>query len=441
MTHSEQCPNLIFRIGRWTPATALASATVFALTMAAAPAARAQTYSVIYNFTGGSDGASPYAGLAMDRGGNLYGTTSARGPADDGTVFKLAPKGSDWILTPLYGFLGGTDGAFPIAPVSIGPDGNLYGITYYGGNSGCGVLRSCGTVFKLTPPATACKAVLCPWIENVLYRFTGGNDGGNPTGDLMFDSAGNIYGTTWDGGTNNQGTVFKLARSGSNWTESVLYSFNEPTDGRSPQSGVIADAAGNLLGTAMWGGPDSYGTVFELTHSGSAWTETVLRNLQLGNDGAIPVGGLIFDPAGNLYGTTSWAGPNSGGTVFELSPSNGTWTFAMLYGLTCYGDWCGDGISSGPGPQASLLMDAAGSLYGTTDSDGPYGCGSVFKLTPSGGAWTYSSLHDFTGGTDGCHSAGSVIMDTKGNLYGTASVGGTSRNCINPCGVVWQITP
>ncbi len=415
---------------------------------------QAQTYRVIYNFSGGRDGAAPEAGVVIDRAGNLYGTTSTRGAFDVGTVFKLAPRGSGWILSPLYSFTGGDDGQFPAAPVTIGPDGNLYGITFNGGNDGC-ELAGCGTVFKLTFPARACEAELCPWTETVLYRFTGSSDGANPTGDVIFDAAGNIYGTTQGGGSANDGTVFKLTHSGSSWTESALHSFNAQTDGRFPQSGVIFDSAGNLYGTAMFGGPNNDGTAFELTPSGSSWTENTIYSFTGESDGAYPVGGLIFDLAGDLYDSTSAAGPNSGGTAFELSPLPGAWTFTMLYGLACSGDWCNDSLdaagsdsaflpprfSDSPGPQANFLMDAAGNLYGTTFSDGPYGCGSIFKLSPSGGGWIYTSLHDFTGGTAGCMSAGNVAINASGNLFGTASIGGTGSCTQSSCGIVWEITP
>ncbi len=430
----------------------VAIAVAAALGMGLASTSQAQTYQVIYNFHGGMDGGTPQAGLVFDRAGNLYGTTSARGSFDRGTVFKLGRRGSGWVLSPLYSFRNGNDGKFSVAPVTIGPDGNLYGITYNGGNSGC--QDGCGIVYKLTLPPTVCKAVSCEWSETVLYRFTGSGDGGNPTGGVRFDAAGNIYGTTERGGSGS-GTVFELTHSGSNWTESVLHSFNWQTEGSSPQSGVIFDSAGNVYGTTMFQAPNNSGAVFELTPSGSGWTSATLRALAPASDGAYPAGGLIADAAGNLYGTASSAGPNSGGTVFELSPASGGWTFSTLYGLACTGDWCTDSFygtygakaplpprfSDSPGPQASLLRDTAGNLYGTTFSDGPYGCGSVFKLTPSGGGWTYTSLHDFTGGMAGCMSAANVTMDANGNLYGTASIGGTGACDFNYCGFVWEITP
>ena len=179
-----------------------ALAILFALPLVANPWAQAQTYRVLYNFTDGADGAVPSAGLLIDRAGNLYGTAAYGGKAgcrfgSCGTVFKLTHKGSGWILNVLYSFVGGNDGFQPLAPLALGPDGSLYGTTYYGGGSGGPYQTGFGTIFKLQPPATACKSALCPWTETQLYSFTGGSDGGWPTtSGLIFDPAGNIYGTT-----------------------------------------------------------------------------------------------------------------------------------------------------------------------------------------------------------------------------------------------------
>jgi uncharacterized repeat protein (TIGR03803 family) len=436
-------------------AFAVALAIAFALTLAAAPA-QAQTYKVIYNFTGGADGAGPAAGLTIDKAGNLYGTTSSGGGSglDYGTVFKLAPRGSGWVLTPLYSFAGGSDGEFPVARVAFGPNGSLYGTTPYGGESGCQFNLGCGVVFNLRPPAAACKTALCPWSKTNLYEFTGGSDGGNPGyGDLVFDQAGNLYGTTSLGGL-GIGVVYELVPSGGGWTQNVLYSLGSGS-GYGPEAGVLLDKAGNLYSTCLSGCGGSYGAVFELSPSGSGWTETALRVLQPLSDGAYPVGGLISDSAGNLYGTTSWAGPYYGGTVFELSPSNGSWTFTALYDFVCNNcvqnstvrtnfssGWNPQGIKSdrfapSPGPQANLVMDAAGNLYGTTYQDGANRDGNVFKLTPSNGGWIYTSLHDFTcgSGNDGCSSGGTPVLDANGNLYGTAGGGAYGD------GVIWEITP
>jgi uncharacterized repeat protein (TIGR03803 family) len=412
----------------WGTLTALAIMLV--LTCVATQLAQAQTFKVIYTFDGQTDGANPYAGVTIDKAGNLYGTNTAGGTEGYGTVFKLKLKGESWILSPLYNFTGGSDGKNPQSRVIIGPDGALYGTTFNGGGKGCGV-NGCGIVFSLRPPMAACKAAMCPWKETVLYQFSGGTDGGEPTGDILFDKAGNIYGTTEIGGMAHRcgglgcGAVFELSRSGSSWTETVLYQFSGGTDGAFPNSGVIFDDSGNLYGTTDSGGSSAYGTVFKLTHSGSGWTEQVLYNFLGLNDGSQPDSGLILDSQGNLYGTTLLNGTGGGGTVFQLTPSNGNWTINVLYGLS--------GIA---GPIANLNMDAAGNLYGTTFQDGVHLVGSLLKLSPSRGGWIYSSLHDFTGGNDGQLPISSIVFDSNGNLYGTASSGGSSG-----LGVVVEITP
>src|ERR1035437_1017268 len=219
-----------------------------------------------------------------------------------------------------------------------------------------------------------------------------------------------------------------------------LGSEDEFFDHKSPQSGVIFDSAGNLYGTTQGGGTGGCGTVYELSPSSSGWTEKVLYNFQCGfsSDGQYPIGGLIFDAAGNLYGTTNFAGANNGGTVFELSPlGGGNWTFHLLYSLSYNGTF--DFLLYGP--TGTLAMDSSGSLYGTTVMDGAFGGGSVFKLTPSHGGWTYTSLHDFGGGSDGGNPFGNVVLDASGNVYGTAGVGGLSGCEGLGCGVVWKITP
>jgi len=379
----------------WHAATA---ALALALTMAI-PLAQAQTYTVIHNFTGFQDGMLPYAGLTLDKAGNLYGTTFEGGRAGNGTVFKLRHFSSGWIFSPLYSFNGSNDGQAPQARVVFGPDGTLYGTTYRGGGNGCEG-AGCGMVFNLKPTPTPPPTALTPWIETVLYRFRGGADGSLPGyGDLVFDEAGNLYGTTINGGSNDEGVVYELTPSGGGWTESVLYSFTGKLDGSTPYSGVIFDQAGNLYGTNTTG-LGAYGRVYQLTPSGSGWIEHTLYGFTGGNDGAYPVGGVISDQSGNLYGTTNSTAYGGGGTVFELKPSNGGWMFNLLYSFT------GNQLQ---GPYASLAMDAAGNLYGTTYGDGAYGLGSVFKLTPSGGSWTYTDLHDFSG-SDGQNPAGGVVL-------------------------------
>lgn len=385
--------------------------------------AQTQTYKVLYNFTGGQDGAYPEAGLTM-KGGNLYGTAYQGGSLNRGTVFKLARKGSEWVFSTLYSFTGRTDGGAPIARVVFGPDGSLYGTTEFGGVE-CG--EGCGTVFNLK--TTLCETDPCAWTETVLYHFSGFGDGANPGyGDLTFHGANHIFGTTFYGGNDAQGVVYKLTAKNGTWTESPIYAFTGGNDGENPYSSVIFDKAGKLYGTAYAGGAHGYGTVFQLARSGSGWTENTLHAFQSSSDGGNPFGGVVFDDAGNLYGATSGGGPGSGGTAYELMPSDGSWTFGVIYSF--------NGSAYLPGAYDSLTMDAAGNLYGTTTKDSAYGAGSVFKLTPSGGGWTETDLYDFAGGSEGSVPYGSVLIDAKGNLYGTASQGGA-----NGYGVIWEITP
>ena len=393
-----------------------ALAVVSVLMVITTQAAQAQTLTVLHSFSGGADGDSPSAGLTMDKGENLYGTTEY-GAAGSGTVFKLSHSGSGWVLSTLYTFQGGNDGGYPEARVVFGPDGGLYGTTSAGGFDGF------GTVFELRPPATACKSASCPWAETVLYRFQGGSDGVGPAyGDLTFDQMGNLYGTTLGGGLElcggSCGVVFELTRSNGGWAESVLYSFTGGNDGGTPYSGVILDSSSNLYGTAYSGGADSAGTVYELTPSGSGWTEKTLTDFAGG--GGFPLGGLTFDPQGNLYGTGF-----AGGTAFELQPSNGSWGYNLLYTFNGF-----------DGPFGSLTLDASGNLYGTNATGGAYDQGFVFKLTPSNGGWNFTDLYDFTGGNDGAFPVSNVILDAKGNLYGTTYLGGTDG-----FGVVWEFTP
>jgi uncharacterized repeat protein (TIGR03803 family) len=405
-------------------AAPLAIAIVFALTAFVAQSVQAQTFTVLHDFTRGKDGASPQVGLSIDGAGNLFGTTNSGGSAGFGTAFELAPakKGGGLVLNVLHAFTGGsvgsTDGGGPAARVVFGPNGTLYGSTTLGGNSNTGV------VYNLGPASRFSK-------ETILYTFTGGNDGNRPSGDLLFDQTGNIYGTTGRGGATANGVVFELTPSGKGFTEDVLYTFTGGNDGGTPLSGVISDAGGNLYGTATAGGAFGFGAVFELTGTGPSRTEQTLYSFQNGSDGNTPSGGLIFDALGNLYGTTSSGGAGGGGTVFKLTPSGGgSFTFTLLFSFT------GSGVTSATGPAATLTMDAAGNIYGTTTNDGAFGQGSVFKLTPSGGGYTFTSLHDFTGGTDGGRPFSNVVFDAAGNLYGTSLQGGADA-----AGVVFEITP
>ncbi len=395
--------------------------------------AQAQTYTIIHNFMGGADGDEPNYGLTIDASGNLYGTTFG-GDFGTGTVYMLSPGDSGWVLTPLYVFTGGSDGAAPYAAVIFGPDGSLYGTTGFGGTGGIGMCQTgggktgCGTVYKLTPSNGS-------WTESVLYNFTGGSDGATPYGGrLIFDQTGNLYGTTFGGGSKNCsggcGVVYELTPSNGGWTENVLYTFSGGNDGANPWAGVIFDQSGNLYGTTFGGGKYGYGTVYELMPSASGWMLKTLYNFQNQQDGGQPYAGLIFDQSGNLYGATTKSASSGGGTVFEMTPLNGDWSFQTLYVFP--------GSSGGhlaEGPVASLVMDSVGNLYGATAGDGAYSFGSVFKLTAtSGGGWTYTSLHDFTGNDDGQVPRSNLVFDKNDNLYGTAYGGAEGY------GVVFEMT-
>lgn len=405
--------------------------TVVVMMTSAVQVAQAQTYNVIYNFTGQADGGQPFSGVTVDAGSVLYGTTFAGGGIGRfGTIFRLRNSGSGWVLNPLYAFRGGSDGAGPVARPVVGPDGALYGSTSAGGGYTClnvSGYDGCGTIYKLVPLSHESPLVLSTWLSNTLYRFSG-SDGSYPQGDLTFDSSGNIYGVATAGGSAAYGLIYSLTSSGGQWTENILYQAQGDGDGEYPWGGVTFDQSGNLYGVFLQNGPYSYGAIYKLAPSGSGWTESTVHGFTFqGHDGATPQGGLISDPSGNLYGTTVHS-PGGGGTVFELtSQGGGNWSYNYLYGLS-------GGIDLGP--QDKLVMDSNGNLYGTTFGDGLYGFGSVFKLTATESGWIYSSLHDFTGGTDGGNPMCSLVFDTAGNLYGTASDGGA-----NGLGVVFQIRP
>ncbi len=434
MTKRPEDSRLTFSSGR--SKSALALGLLLALTGFVTPTAKAQTYRVIHSFTGSQDGLYPVAGVTVDSHGNLYGTTNIGGSGSScfegcGAAFKIARTGSGWLFTPLYDFVGGNDGGNPGARLIVGPDGSLYGTTSQGGGSGCESGAGCGTVFNLRPPAHFTSHVLGGWTETVLYRFTGGSDGDSPhNADLLFDSAGNLYGTTIFGGGGCQGgcgTVYKLTRSGSNWTESVIHAFSASGDGQQPWAGVIVDQAGSLYGTTAQGGAYRYGTVYQLIPSGSGFAEHLLYSFHGTSDGGIMYGGLIFDPAANLFGATCCNASGGDLTVFELTRSQ-DWAFSALYNSSAWG-------SSG-----NLVMGPAGDLYGTINEGGAYGFGGVYKLTPSGGGWTYTSVYDFCAGgwpcTDGAFPPSGLALDSQGNLYGTTSDGG-----IYGGGVVFEITP
>jgi hypothetical protein len=374
--------------------------------------AQAPSYSVLYSFTGsGGDGANPYAGLIMDASGNLYGTTGGGG--NGGTVFELVNSSGTYSEIVLYSFTGsGGDGANPAGGLLMDASGNLYGTTVRGGNINANCQDGgCGTVFELVNSSGAYR-------ERVLYSFTGsGGDGANPEAGLIMDASGNLYGTTAAGG---YGTVFELVNSSGTYSEKVLYSFTGGSDGAVPLGGVIMDGSGNLYGTTEEGGTNGWGAVFELVNSSGNYSETVLWSSTRSGGESPYRAGVIMDTSGNLYGTTGGGG-NGYGTVFELVNSSGNYTENVLYSFTNSG---GDGAN----PEAGLIMDALGNLYSTTFYGGTSGNGTVFELFNSSGTYN-ETLYSFNGppccGGDGANPGAGLIMDASGNLYGTTLYGGT----------------
>jgi uncharacterized repeat protein (TIGR03803 family) len=376
---------------------ALALAMVLLPAVVAAPSARAQTFTDLYNFTGGADGADPWAGVVLDAADNIYGTTMFGGSSGYGTVFKMDSSGNE---TVLHSFAG-TDGAEPWAGVIRDANGNIYGTTMWGG------CCKDGTVFKLDPSGK----------QTVLHSFTGGTtDGCNPTMGLVQDKLGNLYGATQACGSSSWGTIFKLDQKGN---ETVLYSFTGGTDGENPNYGsLFMDKNGNLYGVTSGGGLYDEGVVYKLSKSGK---ETVLHTFAGGEtDGCYPYGSVTMDHAGNLYGTTVECGTYGGGVVWKVSERGKETLLHSLY--------CPDGCA----PSAGVVLGTDGNLYGDNETGGSSNDGTIFKLTAKG---KITVLHTFSG-SDGKSPVGGVVLDKKGNLYGAATFGGSYDY-----GTVFKLTP
>jgi len=390
----------------------LALAMVLLTALAAAPSASAQTYTVLHNFTDGSDGAAPSSPLIRDNAGNFYGTVQQGGGSSNcggvgcGTVFKIDTHGKE---TVLYGFSGGADGGNPAGGLIV--SGNtLYGTTVLGGSSAC--YEGCGVVFALNIKTGA---------ETVLYRFKGNKDGAAPSG-MVRDVAGNLYGTTAVGGDRNCdqvrgcGVVFKLDTKGK---LTVLHTFHY-SDGAYP-GGLTFDTTGTVLYGPAAGGASAYGVVFGLTIKTAAFP--VLYNFTGGADGGGP-GPLSVDKLGIIYGTT-FSGGSDFGVVFKLAPKTGKET--VLYTFT--------GGSDGSTPYGGVIPNKAGKLFGTTEYGGTSYpcCGTIFELDPKTGSETV--LHAFAG-PDGAYPFASLIQDSAGNFYGTTDSGGSQD-----WGAVFKLTP
>ena len=387
--------------------------------------ASAQTLSIIHHFRGGASAGNPAFQLVEDPAGNLYGTTSWGGAVRQcqgsgcGGVYRLSPNGNQWTYTELYDF-------HAAAPYNLILDaaGNLYGALSGGGTYGAGL------VFELSPTPTG------PWTFTPLYSFTGGSDGSLPAAGLTLDAEGNLYGTTRHGGDSaNLGTVFELSpQPGGVWTEQVLWAFIFRSDaGFNPNAGVVFDTQGNLYGTTDQAAANGYGTVYKLTKGASGWTAALLYQFTDGTDGADPEAPVTIDAAGNLYGTTITGGnkksPFGTGTVYELSPDgSGNYSFQVIhiFGKT--------GQSYYP-----VVLDPSGNLIGVAFGGTADPAGFVFKLTHSGSAWNYSLLHGFDGNNG--FGPNAVMVAASGNLFGVTNAGGVA-GCSNDsgCGVVFELT-
>jgi uncharacterized repeat protein (TIGR03803 family) len=391
---------------------------IFLLSCAASTPLFAQTFTVLYSFTGGADGGNPSEGLVLDSEGNLYGTTSSGGTGECtqdalqgcGTVFKVTAQGTE---TVLHSFQGSPDGEYPWGGLTLDNKGDLFGTTVNGG-LGFGIL------FALDKSGT----------EHILHRFTGKTDGANPSASLTVDRAGNLYGTTQAGGDSSCGirgegcgTLFRLFSKGG----ATIHRFaGAPYDGSSPGYGAVQiDGAGNLYGTTGEGGTANYGTIYKVDQNGKY---SVLYSFSGRSDGCEPLGRLAIDENGNLYGAASVCGDFNKGTIFKLDT---TGALTVLYAFS-------GGISDGNEPFGGVTRDRSGNLYGTTLFGGGCdlvlgGCGTVFKFSPNG---SMTILHSFTGYPDGASPWDDVILDAAGNLYGTTSTYGSGV-----AGTVWKIAP
>ena len=404
----------------------------------------------------GSDGSGPVANLIADKAGNLYGTTEYGGAGGYyGTIFRVSRpthRGDPWTTTILYAFKNTGDGARPTGGLLLDDAGNLFGTTSDSNAGGY------GEVFELSPPTSPGGT----WTETVLYRFSGSkSDGAYPQGGLIADPSGNLYGTT-------ESSVFELsppATEGGQWTFTQLHFFVCCTDdGFTAHAGLVRDGQGNLYGTTEIGGFYGTGfcaylgcgTVFEVSPpptKGDPWTEKVLyrfkSNLKGFSDGLNPLGSLILDQAGNLYGSTYGGGALGGGTVFELSPPNqssDTWTEAILHNFSY-------ASNDGAAPVGNLIFDKLGNLYGTTLFGGngciyyatAYGCGTIFELRPTqGGAWDETVLYFFPRAPWAADfPAAGLLLDSTGSLFGTTQYGGNPNACagnpVNGCGTVFRL--
>lgn len=397
--------------------------------------ARGASERVVYAFQGGAgDGAFPESGLIADAEGALYGATLGGGLAachiGCGVVYKLTPSKESYTESVLYEFKGGTDGVEPGGDLLVDKWGALYGTTGGGGNSAC--VHGCGTIFRLAPSGSQ-------YVETVLYRFQGNADGFGPTG-LVADDGGALYGTTaFNTVYYHGGTVFKLTPGGSGYTKTTLYSFRGgPSDGDTPEARPLLDQSGALYGTTLFGGPQGQGTIFKLTPTRSGYKESIIHFFQ-GYDGQWPVAGLISDVDGSLYGTTTTGGTAKCrrdvycGVVFKLTPTPSGYSITVLHNFR-------GGARDGANSKARLTAGPRGVLYGTTAAGGRWGGGVLFELKPERAGYDERIVYDFGPSAGGNQPDADVLRRADGSLYGTTSIGG---NCSisGGCGTVFKATP
>lgn len=395
---------------------------------------------VLYRFRGRhQDGALPGDSLIADADGALYGTTVYGGTHDDGTVYKLTPKGSGYAESVLYSFKGGKDGANPGGRLIADLSGTLYGTTTLGGNLACANVlgKGCGTVFALTQSGSR-------YMKRTLYTFKGYPSDGTQPDTLVADASGALYGSTSFGGDSGKcstegpgcGTVFRLSESGTSYQESVLHSFDGGHDGLNPTDGLLMDNTGALYGTTFFGGRTGNGTVYRLLPARRGYAERVLYSFKGAPDGYGPNGSLIRDRTGTFYGTTLNGGTGCGsggcGTAFALRPSGSAYVETVLYNF--------HGGYDAAFPTGGLLASKSGALYGNSGDGGSMycdhaGCGTVFELTPSGSTYTDRVLYAFEGGrSDGQIPLGTLLRK-RGRLYGATGYGG-----IRDSGTAFSVT-
>jgi uncharacterized repeat protein (TIGR03803 family) len=414
----------------WSRSTALGAAILIgAASTTTAIAAPAATTKVAYSFAGGADGEYSSTDLIVDGAGNLYGTTVIGGNGG-GTAFELSPTATGWKHKVLYAFTGGSDGGEPYGGVTSDGQGNLYGTAVVGGTGGSCVESGCGVVFKLSKSGGK-------WSQSVIYNFQGGKDGYGPGGGLTLGKDGSLFGMTPTGGAHGFGVVFKLMPgpgSGA-WSLTVIHAFSGGLDGGTGSAGrLLLDPSGALYGVATVGGAHQEGVAFKLhADSTGLWRFTTIYAFRGQPDAGFPYGGLVSDPAGNLYGTTYYDGANDLGSVYELThAASSGWTERALYSFK--------GGRDGEKSISTLVRDTAGNLYGTTSEGGAggCGCGTIFKLAPRpNGTWTESVAHRFAGQPgDGAFAYNGMAAGPGGHFYGATVHGGSSDD-----GVIYQFTP